>query len=131
VAKAFVFAEEPRGKRDERAVRREDSNEDGVREITRGRGAVNFVDVFVSVLTRGKRGLRRSRDGEGEGRGSGVTIVCRWGSLRTFGIEVRKGIKSSHRGNWGRGQRSESWTRQDDDVVEVGNEVVGEVQRRS
>jgi hypothetical protein len=124
VAEAFVFAEEPRGERDKRAVRREDPNEDGIGKVTSRGIAVNLVDVSVSSGTGGER--RRARDGEGDGRGSPGSI-----DWRGLGGEVRKGVKGSGGGDWGRGQRSKSLARQDDDDVLVGNEVVGEVQRRS
>jgi hypothetical protein len=77
VAKALVFAKEPRGERDERAVRGEDSNEDGIREVARGGVAVDVVDVSVSSGIRGRGGRRRARDGKGERRGSEGRAVDR------------------------------------------------------
>jgi hypothetical protein len=49
----------------------------------------------------------------------------RWS--RGFVIEVGEGNKGSHGGDWRGRQRSKVQARQDDDVVQVGNEVVGEV----
>jgi hypothetical protein len=48
VAKAFVFAKEPRGERDKGAVRRKDSNKDRIGEITSGGITVDLVNVSVS-----------------------------------------------------------------------------------
>jgi hypothetical protein len=46
-------------------------------------------------------------------------------------VEIREWIKRGCRGYGGRRQGSEVGLRQDDEVVQVGNEVVGEVQGRS
>jgi hypothetical protein len=40
-------------------------------------------------------------------------------------VKVREGIEGGHGGDWRRGQGSKYRARQDDDVVQVGNEVVG------
>jgi hypothetical protein len=123
---ALVFTEKPRGERDKRTVRREDPNKDGIGEITSRGVTVNLVDVSVSSGTRGRGRRRRVRDREGERRRGEATI--NWGG---FWGEVGERVKGGGRGDWWRRQRSKSWARQDDDVVQVGNEVVSEVQRRS
>jgi hypothetical protein len=88
VTEAFVFTEEPRGERNKGAVRREDSNEDGVREITSRRMVVNLVNVSVSSGTGGRGRRRRVQDGEGERRRGEAAI-----NRRGFGGEVGKGVK--------------------------------------
>jgi hypothetical protein len=124
VAKAFVFAEEPRSERDEGSVWRKDSDEDGIGEITSGRDTVNFVDVSVVVSMKGRgRGKRPGADQ--------VRIVCEGGSLRAFATKVGKGVEGGGGGDRGRRQGSKSRARQDDDIVQIGNKVVGEEQRRS
>jgi hypothetical protein len=131
MAEALVFAEEPRSERDKWAVWRENPDENGVGEVTSRGEAVNFVDVSVSCLTRERGRGGGSRDGKGERRSSSTGIRRGQGSRGNFVIEVRKGVEDSCWGDRRQRQRSKSWTRQDDDIVQVGNEVVGEVQRRS
>jgi hypothetical protein len=84
------------------------------------------VPSLRRTLRRRRRRDKRNKRGRGSGDREVVTRDEGW--LVVLVVEVRVGIERCDGRDWGRGQRSECTVRQDDDVVQVGNEVVGEVQ---
>jgi hypothetical protein len=132
MAKQVVLAEEPQGDQDKGAVWRKDLDKDRIRQIAGSGTSVDLVNILVSPLSMGMRRWQGRNKGSKGKWGRWDQKVVSWDERwsRGFVIEVGEGNKGSHGGDWRGRQRLKVQARQDDDVVQVGNEVVGEVRAR-